>query len=389
MDLRNGPEKVIIYMKKQVVPPENYFGGQVINGEDNSPIQSATVHLASLGPTDHAYTSYSDARGYYHFKSILPGKYELRAIARGFYPSRVDTVGIREDTIVKDHNIYLKPLEPSNLVTMHGFVYNGLFSSLQPVYPACISLFGNDATGDSIVYHTQNNPDGSYKIANIIPGRYTVRCSSKGFIPQVIRDFPLVAPEVEQNFMLLPQVHPEKGWISGVVKFDDSNIPVAGATLQFMSENEVYYRAVTGKDGQYKAYLPVDQYYVSCVYQRGDSSYYYQEYYDDAHSLADATPVMVYPQEVTGGIDFGIPYPVPPNGVIITGVVTDDSGNPLKEALVRAVQINPPFYFSEHMDVHQVWTDDQGRYKLLIGFDRYYFANYSLWIYRFGGKARL
>jgi len=375
LDLRNGPEKIIIYMKKQVDPPENYIGGRVLNGEDNTPIQSATVHLASLGATDQAYTSYSDARGYYHFKSIIPGKYELRAIARGFYPSRVETIAIRENTVIRDKDIYLKPLEPSNLATMYGHVYNGLFSSLKPVYPACISLFTFNSAGDSVAYHTKNNPDGSYKIPNIIPGKYSVRVSAKGFQPHIIRDFPIRPPEVKQDFMLLPVVQTEKGWITGTVKFDDSNIPVVGARLQFMSKNEVYYRAITGRDGHYKAQLPVDRYYVSCVYQRDDNSYYYQEYYDDAHSLSDATPVMVYPLEETSGIDFGIPYPVPPNGVIISGIVTDHQGNPLKEALVRAVQINPPFYWRDNLNVYQVWTDDQGRYKLRINFDIHTFVN--------------
>jgi hypothetical protein len=362
-------------MKRKVDPPENFIGGRVLNGADNTPIQSATVHLASLGPTDIAYTSYSDERGFYHFKSITPGKYELRAIARGFYPSRIDTIAIADDTYIKDKDIYLKPLEPSNLATMYGHVYNGLYSSLKPVYPAYISLYTYNSAGDSVAYHTRNNPDGSYKIPNIIPGRYTVRCSARGFKPHVIKDFPVRPPAVEQNFILIPEVHPEKGWISGKVKFDDSNIPVAGAVLQFMSENEVYYRAVTDKYGYYKAHLPVDQYYVSCVYQRADSSYYYQEYYDDAHSLADATPVMVYPLEETSGIDFGIPYPVPPHGVIIAGVVTDHAGHPLKEALVRAVQINPPHFLTDHVEVYHTYTDDRGRYKLKINFDRYYFAN--------------
>jgi len=375
LDLRNGPDKVFFYMKKQVEPPENYVGGTVINREDNTPIQGATVSLASLGPTDQAYTSYSDARGYYHFKSIIPGKYELRAVARGFHPSRIDTIGVRDNTIIRDKDIYLKPLEPSNLATMYGYIYNGLFSSLKPVYPACITLFTFNAAGDSVVYHTRNNPDGSYKIANILPGRYTVRCSAKDFQPHIIRDFPIRPPEVKQDFMLLPVVQTEKGWITGTVKFDDSNIPVVGARLQFMSKNEVYYRAITGRDGHYKAQLPVDRYYVSCVYQRADSNYYYQEYYDDAHSLSDATPVMVYPLEETSGIDFGIPFPVPPNGVIISGIVTDHQGNPLKEALVRAVQINPPFYWRDNLDVYQVWTDDRGRYKLIINFDIYTFAN--------------
>ncbi len=371
LDLRNGPEKITIYMKKQVGPPENFVGGQILNGEDNTPIQSATVSLAGLGPTDIAYVSYSDERGFYHFKSINPGKYELRAVARGFYPSRVDTIAIREDTRIKDKDIYLKPLQPSNLATMYGHVYNGLYSSLKPVYPAYISLFSCNSTGDSVVYRTKNNPDGSYKIANIVPGKYSVRCSARGFKPHVIRDFPIRPPEVKQDFMLIPEVHPEKGWIAGTVKFDDSNIPVAGAKLFFMSKNKVYHRAVTDNDGRYKAYLPADKYYISCVYQRPDSSYYYQEFYDDVHSLADATPVAVYPQEVTSGIDFGIPYPVPPPSVIISGIVNDNAGHPLKEALVRAVQINPPFYFRENIDVYQVWTDDNGRYKIEIYLNHY------------------
>jgi len=375
LDLRLGPDMVFFYMTKRPDPPENYFSGHIFNALDNNPVHNATVSLTGLGPYDIAYVSYTNEKGMYEFKSILPGKYELRVVARGFNPSPVDIIEIREDTFIENYDIKIWPVDPSDKVTLHGFVYNGIFSSLKPVYPAYISLTGYDESGDSLFYYTQNNEDGSYKIPNIVPGRYTVQCTAPDFQPAVIRDFPLDPPEVELNFMLLPMVQPDNGWISGKVKFDHSEQPVAGAIIQFISENGISRHTETGNDGQYKAYLPVGEYYVSCVYEKPDSSYYYQEYYNNVHSLADATPVFVYPEEVTPGIDFGIPLPVPPPSVIISGIVTDNKGYPLREALVRAVLINPPYYFRENIDVYQVWTDEYGKYKIEIYFNDYTFAN--------------
>ncbi len=88
-----------------------------------------------------------------------------------------------------------------------------------------------------------------------------------------------------------------------------------GALISFLPkytdllENDAAYHTITGPDGQYKMMLPEDEYIISCQYRGPDGWYFYQEYYDNAHTMADAKPVKLHGGETVGSINFGIPYP--------------------------------------------------------------------------------
>ncbi len=359
----------------------NLLSGFVYDADNEKPLTAANINLINLNGPEIFFHTFTDGSGYYQFHSILPGEYEATFFKHGYYPFR-NTIEIDENSWITDFNAYLKPYTPVEPITVWGYVWEqtpDILSSypVKPVYPAKIKIIGINSAGDSLIYTTQNNPDGSYKISNVRPGYYTLKCSSEGYKTQVYQNVYLHLPEHCVDFYLTPICVPQWGYITGKVYFDDdithddvydeNNIPVQGALITFISSNLIYHRTYTNEFGEYKARLPVGKYIVSCIYQSPDSMFYYQEYYDNVHSIAEATPVPVYANEITMDINFGIPFPSVVSKVKFTGRVTDNNGIPLEKALVRVGQIfRSNVWLSSN--AFSAYTDEQGFYEISIEF---------------------
>ncbi len=342
----------------------NLFAGRIYHAQTNQPVPYAVLTLNNLDGPEIIYYARSDINGYYQFKSILPGNYKLTCNARGFQ-SFSTIISIRQNTWITDFNISLKPINDI-LVSLYGYVLDaGL--DIKPIYPAQIMLIGYSSTGEIIIYRTQNNPDGSYKIGNILPSTYMALCYAPGYQTKIIRHLPVYKPLSRFDFYLSPIIH-EWGYIAGNVQFDRLGTAVHGADIKFFSENAISHHTVTDRHGNYIARLPAGKYYVSCSYHDPDGNYYYQEYYDDVQSLGEATVVPVRPNEITSPIDFGIPFPLYQFTVTISGCVLDNDNMPLKEALVKAWEINVP-YLSSNQGIYFARTDNEGKYKIEINLD--------------------
>ena len=380
------------YLHKIAEPYPNLVAGTVLNKENQSPVPSAQVYLVNFNEHQLHYLAWSDQNGHYQFQSIVPGDYQIMASANGFENSDRDTLTIAADTQINDLTIYLQPSNNNDLVTLSGYVWEN--GTSKAVYPARIVLFTCNMIGDSLFYWTQNNPDGSYKISNILAGKYTAKCVARDYHPQVIHDLDLTAPEVYQDFYLTPIATPAMGWITGKVFFDGSNLPVVHAYVSFYPVDSngpavipadstcipgrpIYRGVYTDEQGEYKAYMPEGKYYVSCEYHYlwDTAESFYQEFFDDAHSLADASPVNVVAQQITPDINFGIPESVPVPTVTVSGRVTDDQNNPLEKALVRVQQIYLPILAvtnRSNCDKHFGYTDENGYYKIEFKLDYYH-----------------
>jgi hypothetical protein len=165
---------------------------------------------------------------------------------------------------------------------------------------------------------------------------------------------------------------------------DGTGLPVIPNDSSITPGRPVPYGVYTDSIGSYIASLPQGKYYVSCTYYypwdcfTADCIGYgiYREFYDNAHTLADATPVAVLSGQTTADIDFGIPLWVPIPTVTVTGRVTDDQNNPLEKALVRIWELNTWFMaaVSNH-DLHTGYTDENGYYKIEFALDHYGIEN--------------
>jgi len=362
VELHSGEVTLDFYLEPLEPGTTNLLAGTVLNEKNNNPVPNAIVTLTNLDGPEILYRTKTNREGYYQFRHIYPGNYEIQVLARGFQVFS-ETLQIEEDTWLTDFDIYLKPIINDILVTLYGYVWEDC-TDLKPVYPAQIILIGYTGSGESIVYHTENNPDGSYRIDNIIPATYMVICYAPGFQTKIIHDLPLFQPTHRLDFHLSPITY-KWGYITGRVYFDKINTPVHGAKIRFISANAVYHHTVSDINGNYIVRLPVGKYYVLCSYHDPDGNYYYQEYYDDVHSIAEATPVPVEPNQITPDIDFGIPHPQYTFSVTISGRVTDNEGNALEKALITVWQINVPS-FSSANHRYFTWTDEYGDYKITI-----------------------
>jgi hypothetical protein len=206
-NVKLGSEYVTIDLYLERLDPTitNLLAGIVTSERTNSPIPNARVTMVNLDGPEILYHTRTDEKGYYQFNSIYPGKYEIEVHARGYLPYK-DTIVIEQNTWIKDFNIYLKPIVDDVLVTLYGSVW-GIGYDERPVYPAQIILIGYTSNGNSVVYSTQNNPDGTYKINGILPSVYLAICVAPGYQTKIIRHLPLYQPEHHLDFYLSPIIH--------------------------------------------------------------------------------------------------------------------------------------------------------------------------------------
>ncbi|MCK5347475.1 MAG: carboxypeptidase regulatory-like domain-containing protein, partial [Candidatus Heimdallarchaeota archaeon] len=156
----------------------------------------------------------------------------------------------------------------------------------------------------------------------------------------------------------------ETGIISGNVYFDDADCLVSGAMIEFISSNQTWEITHTDEWGNYSAELPVGEYIVSVFYADSINMSWYQEFYDDVHSIAEATPVSVLADQETGNIDFGIPFSGISGDATVSGTVTDNEANALENALVTLWSRGNPAYGDSLL--FTTTTDENGDYSITI-----------------------
>ena len=315
----------------------------------------------------------SDGFGHYQFHDFYSGQAVLQ-FSKPFYEPLQDTLTVASDTWLTHQDYSLKPLNQIEPIVLRGAVYQqSVTTELRPVYPAHIQLYTITSNGTVLRYDTVNRPDGSYMISGIRPGTYTVVCAAMGYEKQVESNLVLSEPLHQLNFYLKPIATSLFGKISGHVYFDRLNQPVAGALISFLPrytdllENDAAYFTRTGNDGTYQMNLPAGEYIVSCQYRGPNGWYYYQEYYDNVHRLADATPVKIPAGELVSAINFGIPYPAIVSSVTIKGHVSDAGGEALADAVVNVRPFDlivRAYGFADN--VYQTRTDNEGNYTLQI-----------------------
>lgn len=358
-------------------PLNNYIAGTVFDAQSAASISGAWVGLAHAGAI--FYQTFSDSIGDYLFEEIMPGVYFLTAHAPGYLPFFGNfPIQVEPNTQITDLDIFLIPdTLAGGLGTLSGFVFSAdsLNTFPDPVFPAFIELLRYDpATGDSLFYRTMNNPDGSYSISGIAPGFYHVSCYADGFHPRHLPNYPIQEGPNTLDFFLIPFIPLPRGTISGAVTFDGSDEPVEGAFLEFITVNGFpHHFAISDAQGQYSAELSVGDYIVSVVVGHPALPYYYQEYYDDVHSIAEASIVQVFENQVTGGIDFGVPDSLSPITATISGQVTDNNAQPLENALVTIFSSNAGGVIGDSL-IFTGLTDAQGNYAIEVSTVRFPFG---------------
>ncbi|HEY4643451.1 MAG TPA: carboxypeptidase-like regulatory domain-containing protein, partial [Bacteroidota bacterium] len=130
------------------------------------------------------------------------------------------------------------------------------------------------------------------------------------------------------------------GAISGkVVGAENAPIPEAWVVAWSMSIIDPAKNfARTDAEGNYVIDgLPTGNYIVAA-----EAEGYFPEFYNNARSMMDATPVHVEEPNTVTGIDFSLELRSAGGGAI-SGMVTDGAGNPIVEAGVNVFSMTNPF----------------------------------------------
>jgi len=360
-----SPDTQITGLDIHLVPDTTGGSGVLIGTVRDSlnqlPVYPAFIELTGIlssGDTLRYFTD-NNPDGTYRLDNLIPGDYTVKCSASGF-----ETVTLNHFPITPAGNMldfYLLPLSNGN-GTLTGNVFDSTGNSI--VYPAFIELAGMDSTGDSLIFRTVNQPDGQYIISNILPGTYHLSCSAIGYHPVQINGFIINEGQNTHDFFLSAMPPQGAGTISGTATFDSSGNPVVGAMLEFISNMGFGYSTQTDSSGNYSAQIPAGDYIVSITYFNSAIPFLYQEYYDDVHTISQATIVTVVENGTTSGIDFGIPE----SGsqvvnATISGTVTDNTGMPLDSAMVRILGANFGTPIGDSL-IFTGMTDAQGNYSI-------------------------
>lgn len=166
----------------------------------------------------------TDAQGGFTLE-LGPGPVELAAEAPGFAPGRVSGIEVpaREQTI---------PL-------VRGGAITGVVTGQgAPLAHFTVHVTRHAAHGGASDFWTQGtrvvSPDGSFHVADLVPGRYSVTASAPGLAPVEQRDVN-VAPggEARVALALAPGAS-----LAGTVRDARSRAPVAGATVRLSTGSD-------------------------------------------------------------------------------------------------------------------------------------------------------
>lgn len=336
----------------------------------------------ALAGTPNASFGKIKADGEYRIGSLQPGEYFVLAVADGYVPKFYDnvtnfeeasTVPVLADSVTAGIDFKMEKIQPGT-ASISGVVLDE--SRGVALSGAVVSVF---APENPFLYgEALSNDEGRYQITGLKGGRYIAAAWAEGFLSEFfdnaasIEDATLIEVEEPHETTGIDFALNLGGSLSGVVT-SDAGDGIAGAfvfaTLQASQTNPTdtnssrsdgWGYAFTDDNGEYQITgLNEGEYLVSA--QVWNQWYHTAEWYDNATTPEEATPVPVVLGEETPGIDFQLS--VPTTFGEITGQVRDAQGEPIVGAYVQA---RAPF--DQQDGGVQVWayafTDKAGKYRI-------------------------
>ncbi|MFC1857038.1 carboxypeptidase regulatory-like domain-containing protein [Thermodesulfobacteriota bacterium] len=306
------------------------------------------------------------------------GRYEIGGLPAGTYMVQTDDM---QDTFAWeyfDDNIYGFS-EKTEIILVNGQIKENVNFQLMKYgtvsgkivdlkYGDCIPgvnpNFWLKLDGNSIghINFPETNPDGSYHADHLPPGDYLVFCETReteyvgmwydGYYDndKIRLDVTSVHVPPGGNVPNIDFLLVEGHSVSGSVFLPDGITSYTPGTVEITSQGDkkaVIKSTDIAEDGTFLFQkIPSGKYILKVV----PEAPYMEEYYNDSISLDGATPVNVQEDDVSS-IDF-----VLNQGTFIHGIVTDTSGDPVRQATVLA--------WSETFGGSSVTTDSAGGYMI-------------------------
>jgi len=349
--------------------PRSTLSGRVTDETSGDPIAGAVVEAfkehANIDASETAagFRARTNDDGQYVIENLPAGRFIVVSHAEGFLPEFYQEASNKRDATIVEitGNTSVTDID---FTLVRGGRIAGLVATAEdstPIPKALVRVFDPDSGRHIRGY---SNERGEYEIGGLPTGSYLVQVIAEGFFSEFFENarhrgdatpVEVVAPETtpDIDFFLEAQVDRE-GTIAGRVFSDDDETPLFGAVIIAVSPSRrVPHITFSGPRGFYRLTdLPAGRYFVF-AWAEG----FVGEFYRNAKRFRNADPVLVVPNQVTAGIDFGL-RPISRRGAYaIRGKIrrADDS-SPLEGILINA-------RFEGEVEVNAT-TDADGTYIL-------------------------
>ena len=271
---------------------------------------------------------------------IAEGIHEYKYVIQRPSGNTLWEVGVNRTLFVGNSDVWL-PTSPFNLgqsTTLDGWVLD--VTTGGPITNADIELtpmdvdFGPSISGSS-------DSAGAFLFTDLEPIPYMVMINADGYTAYAgLIDFPA---QTSYTALLEPLFDGGTAGIQGSVVQDSLFLPVMmGYVAAIDLDSQESYTAILDAAGSYFLDVPSGEYVVLALgflldMDNPEVFGIHLELYDDAYTLADATPVTVSAGSITTGIDFIFPLTLEnamPMGNMVMGTVTETSGAPVAGSMV-------------------------------------------------------
>lgn len=399
-DAGTAEEATLLTIETSEIIDDIYFAlstrsairGHVRSAVDESPIADARVLVFKV--TDLPVfipiilrETRTDEDGAYTVQ-VRPGDYYVHASAEGFNGEFYDdadnlssatVVEVVADSHTTDIDFELTPRG-----SISGTVADA--ATEEPIAGAVVQAFLDDPYGILEVaprivgFRARTDSSGQYTIANLPEGEYIVRALSDDYLTEYYEeadnkgDATPVLVEEGANVEGIDFTLTKGGSIAGLVASEVDSLPIAGALVTVWRVGGSFHETTySEEDGSYEVGgLRSGEYYVHVIAEG-----HVPEFFDNARTRKEATPVEVDVPETTSGIDVYL-QPFETEGGTIVGRVTSEADeSPIPGAVVVAVS-------PEDKQPHLTFSGPRGFYALtgLPTGDHYVFA----WAPRFLGE---
>lgn len=220
-----------LQLSPSIEPDSGSISGTV-HGSDGTPIAGATIKLFdNTGqPFEHVN---SNSSGLFDFAGIPAGSYFITASKPGFLtPSRIPVSVIQNGSASVDITMSVDPNANSN--ALYGIVFDT--SNNKPVDNATVELFLVQSPEPVSHGRVLTNAEGQYLFADLPDGDYFVTANKAGYLTTRSSQVHLTNKEYASlNINLNANPDDNTGTISGIIKDQQTGIPIANATVALYS----------------------------------------------------------------------------------------------------------------------------------------------------------
>ena len=348
--------------KLVVAPKPTCAIAGVVTNESGEALENAKVSVHRIGGIHWHRKAKTNENGEYLLGKLIPGYYVVHADAEDYIPEYYDDVRYLSEAT---------PVQVAEEDTVQGIDFalseGGSITGLviadedgQPLAGAHIKAFL--LVKPDRRFHTLTEEDGTYRLGAMTTGSYVVHANRAGYKGEYyddvkdINDATLARVEEPNETSGKDFGLETQSAITGIVTNEIDGTPIGGAVVSVRSlltdvapnrPPRLLHVVRTNEDGTYTIQVRPGFYLVHAV-----AKGFAHEWYDDAETPQTATPVQVFEDQHTTGIDFDLL----PLGAIAGTVMDQETGEPLIGAHVKAFREGPGY------EPKRVLTDSFGNY---------------------------